>query len=299
MSDPTTSRRSPLQEGRRHGQRLALLVGTFVLQFLPASLWAQEFRIYTRVYNEAPAAGAGSSQAARDPVIVGRSVSFFHAGKVYDYVDTAGEVTIFEPVLDRFTILNSSRMLVATLTLTELRQRLDESKLEAERYLLRAKSGDEPDARRLSSLIEFQLRPQFRESWDPQKRLLTLSSPDFTYEAQCAPAKSPEIVNTYLRYTDWTSQLNYLLHPQALLPGPRLALNASLRDKQMLPITVALKARIGTGIQLRAKHEISWQLDEQDRRWIHQWESVLNSPDVQRVEFAELQRAILAGSTRR
>ena len=46
---------------------------------------AQDFRISTRVYNQAP-----TTDAKRSPVI-SRSLSLFHAGKVYDYIDTINE----------------------------------------------------------------------------------------------------------------------------------------------------------------------------------------------------------------
>ena len=55
---------------------------------------AQEIRLYTTIRDP-----------ARDQVLV-RSLMLFHAGKVYDYIDSANEVTMFEPVHRRFTILN-------------------------------------------------------------------------------------------------------------------------------------------------------------------------------------------------
>ncbi len=62
--------------------------------------FAQELRIYTRIHDLSTAAG----QKFPDQC----SLMLFHAGKVYDYIEPAQEVTVFEPALRRFTILNAN-----------------------------------------------------------------------------------------------------------------------------------------------------------------------------------------------
>ncbi|MGH7199902.1 MAG: hypothetical protein ACREJB_04815, partial [Planctomycetaceae bacterium] len=74
---------------------LPIAAAAVVLSAVP--LAAQEFRIYTRVYD--------ASTTGEEPAVVTRSLSLFHAGKVYDYIDTLGEVTVFEPAQDRVHIL--------------------------------------------------------------------------------------------------------------------------------------------------------------------------------------------------
>src|SRR5207253_3265350 len=52
----------------------------------------------------------------------------------------------------------------------------------------------------------------------------------------------------------WTARLNFLRHPQALCPEPRLALNEALRMRQMLPHNVTLHTSLKSGLHLRANH---------------------------------------------
>src|SRR5687767_2243382 len=87
-----------------------------VLCVLPSRYsMAQEFRIYTKVYD------AGAAQNVR-PSVIGSSLSLFHAGKVYDHVENQheSEVIIFEPAHQRFTILSTSRSLATTVHFDEI-----------------------------------------------------------------------------------------------------------------------------------------------------------------------------------
>ena len=63
---------------------------------LPGFLNAQEMRVYTTVRNL-----RGSAVSEDRAPVVARSLTLFHAGKVYDYVEAAKELTIFEPAHHR------------------------------------------------------------------------------------------------------------------------------------------------------------------------------------------------------
>ncbi|MCA9068133.1 MAG: hypothetical protein KDA84_04385, partial [Planctomycetaceae bacterium] len=80
---------------------------------------AQDFRIYTRVYD------AGAAQNVR-PAVIGSSLSLFHSGKVYDHVENEqeSEVIIFEPAHQRFTILSTSRSMATTVHFDEIKRKL-------------------------------------------------------------------------------------------------------------------------------------------------------------------------------
>jgi hypothetical protein len=265
---------------------------------LPLTARAQQFRIYTKVYNES------QLQSGQKPSIQGRSLSLFHAGKTYDLIqasdtDDSSEVTIFEPAAERFTILHTSRNLATTLSFQELDQIVDRANADAEKFLLRPKDPSDAawDARH--AFFEFQVRPNFKLDFQPKQERLSLTSPQLIYDIRVAEAKSKEDVTTYLRYADRIAQLNFVLRSQAILPGPRLAVNEALRKRQLLPVEVTLRAAIGRGVQLRAVHEFRWPLDTTDRQLIHQWESQLAAPEVRHVPFHEFHAEMVAEKPRK
>ena len=83
------------------------------------------------------------------------------------------------------------------------------------------------------------------------------------------------------------------MHPQALYPESRLALNEHLRAHRQMPMQVELESSIGMPIHLRAEHQIHWKLDATDRSLIHEWESLLKSDTTRQVTFQEYQRTLL------
>ena len=75
-----------------------------------SSAFAQGYRVEGQVYRVAPSNEDGQVNETR----LSSSVTLFHNGRVYDYVESADEVIIFEPTARRFTILNTARELVTT-----------------------------------------------------------------------------------------------------------------------------------------------------------------------------------------
>ena len=85
-----------------------------------------------------------------------RSLTLFHAGKVYDYMenigmDDIGEVVILDPIHNRFVILNSN-YLATRVEFGELRQYLNVGEHEAELYLQELITSDDRQARRANAL---------------------------------------------------------------------------------------------------------------------------------------------------
>jgi hypothetical protein len=271
----------------------AVLSSLVICLGLPLTAAAQQFRIYTKVYDETQV------EPGQKPSIAVRSLSLFHAGKTFDYIDATGEVTIFEPAAERFTILHTSRMLATTLTFQELDELLGRAVTQAETFVQLPKDDKDPAWETRRDLIKFQLHPEFQQTYLPKQQRLTFASPQFTYDIRVAPAKSPEDLTTYLRYADRVAQLNYVLHSQAFLPIPRLVVNEGLRQKKVLPLEVTLRAEIGRGVQLRAVHQFTWPLDTTDRQLIHKWETLLNSPEMRRVPFEEFHQELLAEKPRK
>ena len=97
-----------------------------------SSSFGQDLRVYTTIRDLS--SSTESAKPDQAPVVV-RSLMLFHAGKVYDYIEPAREVTIFEPAHRRFTVMNSRRQLSSELTQDEIRQFLGLAEDEAQKRL--------------------------------------------------------------------------------------------------------------------------------------------------------------------
>lgn len=267
-----------------------------MLRFLAAAMivtlgstsFAQGLRISTHVYDI-------SKADVRTPAqIVSSSLSLCHNGRVYDYVDAADEVVIFDPVEKRFTILNNTRGLSSRPTFDEIRHLLDSVEPKTQRYIEEQLASGSPDAQRISESIRFQLNPKFTQTFDPMRGTLVLSSPSFTYRVETRKWNDREQVERYLTYADWMARLNAVLHPGSLLPGPRMALNESLRKQaDRMPVSVELDLRPNEQFRLRAEHQLTQKLSDDDNQRVARWEETLNSKSVKEVPFRSYQQAVL------
>ena len=268
-------------------------LGLVILATLASSLNAQEMRVYTTVRNLS--ALAPNEPAEKAPVI-SRSLTLFHAGRVYDYVDAAKEVTVFEPSHHRFSLLNERRRTVTEVTQDEIRQYL--ALVEQEGWKRLDAATEQPGTSQLRALswLKFQLKPEFDVSFDAAKSTLTLLEPNCRYgtEGQAPPSRG--VVETYLRFADATAELNSVLHPQAPLPKPRLRLNEELRQRGLLPMVVDLKVNQDRPLHLLAKHEWTWKFQSTDRQLISGWEAQLNDSTQRRIAFRQYQQESLAQS---
>lgn len=251
-------------------------------------LSAQELRIYTRVHD----LSGPSSQRAPEQC----SLTLFHAGKVYDYIEPGQEVTIFEPALRRFTVLNARRQLRTELTQDEIRQFLGLAETEAHRRLDNA-NDQFPASRKSLELLTFLLKPEFSATFDSAKLQISLTSPQFQYIAEGFVPPSPEIVTKYLHVADWMAQFNSVLHPQSMLPAPRLQLNQEFRHRGLVPSHVRLQVESESTIQIEARHEWTWNLQKTDRQLIDDWEKQLQSPKFRQVNFRQFQQEMLRTET--
>ena len=254
-------------------KKLQLLFVLFVVASgatAPRVCRSQDMHVNTTVYN----------QQAEPPEVRSRSLSLFHGGKTYDFIDEVGEVVIFEAASKRFTLLNTRQMKAATVLCEELN-----GQLKVARETIQNDQA-------LWNQLKFQLNPRFTED-RKEDGLLTLQGDAMRYRVKFTPIESKDKVQAYLNYADWACRLNYVLHPGKLYPEPRLALNNALRKVQALPTEVELIADIGERIHLRAEHKIYMNLNDKDRDLIHQWEKLLASKDLKHVTFQEYQKALL------
>lgn len=257
---------------------VAGLAGIVLLLACAGGAPAQDFRVYTRIFDARP--GVESSQK-KDSQPKARSTSLFHAGKVYDCLDTPNQVTIFQPAHERFVVVDGPRRLATLIPFEYIENRLYQSRKSAEKKLTELQARASPQAAQLVGRIQFQLVPAFREKY--AEPVLTLSSPFLTYQVKCAANDSRELIDAYLNYTDWAARLNYLVNQQALLPAPRLALDDALRRRQLLPVEVTFHSDQKNGLHLRAEHRFDWNLDSHDLKVIHHWETLLQGRDLKQV----------------
>ncbi|MBM3972074.1 MAG: hypothetical protein FJ302_19780 [Planctomycetes bacterium] len=260
-----------------------LALAFMAISFTSMNVVAQELRVYTRVFE---------LDAKEDGQPIVRSQTVFHAGKVYDAIPAAGEVTILEPVQRRIRILNPNKGCIASVDFDELRHMLRTVEDRFAQYLPDMERKKNSSLEQLESL-RFQLRPSFEVEFDTGKNRLRLFSKCVSYEVEGQVCDRPDFLEAYLAYADWTCQLNYVLHPQPLLPNVRLELNEQLRRRKLIPTRVTLRAQLERPLSLRAEHSLDWALDSRDRQSIHKWESLLRDPKLQKVSLPEYQRIAL------
>lgn len=248
--------------------------------FLELHASAQEFRVYTRIFDIRSESAPGASRKSNEPV--SRTITLFHAGKVYDYILAGDRMTIFEPAHDRFLILDGARQLRTEVTTAEIRTVIKTAEHKAQEYI--DANQRKQDAAKIR-MLEFQLGPDFAESVDETGSGLRLTGTGATYSVRCEVNQTEDRIKAYLDYADWAARLNFVVHPHAPLPAPRLALDESLRRRSWLPVEVTLQSRQKGGPHLRAEHRYDWKLNADDRKMISRWENELAHPELKEVSF--------------
>jgi hypothetical protein len=266
-----------------------LLVALFVSGTASDAL-AQQFWVYTRVtrpvkQNNKPA-----------EAVVARSLTLFHAGRVYDWIPSVGELVVLEPSHKRFVILSSKKMIATKVSYEEINRLIASARDETGNYADRLLERGGKNAKAIAEPLKFQLNPKFKETYDPDSRELKLASPRFSYVVDCREAEIPESVTLYLAYADWAARLNYVLHPQTLFPEPRLRLNESLRRLERIPATVQLQVEFDRPLRLKAEHQFGWKLRSKDRQRINHWENLLKNEKLAWMTFRRYQETILRTS---
>ncbi|MEZ6132734.1 MAG: hypothetical protein R3C59_29045 [Planctomycetaceae bacterium] len=261
----------------------------FMLCAVNSDAVAQGLRVSQLVYDEGRLDSAG-----REPVVAS-SLTLFHAGRVYDYVEATGEVVIFEPVQKRFTVLNLERGVYTVILFNELNRLLNARGPKTEEYIQELKAQSSSDAERVARMLTFQLNPTFETNFEERIGLLTLSSESWKYAVSTREWEDIEQLERYLAYTDWMSRLNYILHPSAMFPEPRLALNQELRKlNNRIPVVVHLDLRPDQRLILRAEHQFVRNLTDADRALVNRWNEALKGTGLKEVPFRNYQQTVLA-----
>ncbi|MEX2288639.1 MAG: hypothetical protein WD648_16195 [Planctomycetaceae bacterium] len=267
---------------------------TFIFSASFVTARAQDFEVYTRVYDESAAAGDAKATSGRKSPIA-RSLTMFHAGKAYDYIEAIGEVVVidFDPAMPHYMLLSTRRELATSVHFEEVKNTLQVAARVADESIQRMETQGELQNPEAIGLHRFQRAPAFEETFDAKSRRLTLSSPFLRYDVACQEPVEPAFVDAYLRYADAICRLNYILYPSLVYPESRLALNEALRLRKTLPTEVRLRLNLTNPVSLRAEHKITWKLDRTDRRNIGEWETMLNSKRIRRVTLHEYQQEVL------
>jgi hypothetical protein len=199
--------------------------------------------------------------------------SLFDDGKVYDYLNGPGEVTIFEPVEKRFTLYHRSKSVACWVSFFQIEQHLEQLRNEAMDAVKEAEESP------LAGLVRWRWEPSFQEIFDPQIGQLKLKSAYVTYTingiamerlqgaARGLGGDGSENVAAALRsYWDWYARLNARLNPRALPPAARLAVNARLVEYRLVPEELLMQLHFGQRTTVRTTHQTTLGLKSEDRR---------------------------------
>ena len=263
-----------------------------------ATAAGQEFSVTTKVFDDSPPRKGDPRRKQGEEI--SSSSTLFHAGKVYDHLARADEMTIFEPAHQRFIFISEKRRIAATLTLAEIDNYVHNFEKVALENIRQSQTKNDSKSRERAASGQFQLNPAFKQTFDPKRNRLQLLSDHLTYNVSCADETTviPEAIESYLRFADAIARLNCVTNGH-ILPAPRVALNTALRQRRLLPVNVVLQSHSGNLLHLRAEHKFEWQLTTRDRDVIVFWEQLLKDPDLKQMPFDDYQRATLSQSLSR
>lgn len=242
---------------------------------------------------------AGRLDASGHEEIVANNFSLFQSGRVYDYVEAAGEVVVFDRSEKHFIVLNIHRNVFTKVTFEELKRLLDARGPKTQQYIKTLKTQQSADAERVARMLTFQLNPKFETIYDSQSGALQLKAPSWKYSVSTEAWGDNEQLERYLEYTDWMAKLNCVLHPSSMFPEPRLALNAELRKLDgRVPVIVQLDLRPDERMTLRAEYQFVRNLNDHDQKLISQWNAAIKSPETRELPFRNYQETVLVSQNR-
>ncbi len=234
---------------------VALLVGMLVAAAATCSaVAADDFRVETKIF------------PGKEIVPSSEITTLFCSGKVYDYLNKPAEVTVFDPQHARVILLNPVRKLRSELTYDDL------EKFSARVKELAAKKSDE--------LLKFAAEPKFDTHLDEKSGELVFASAYMTYQVATQKSELPTAVKQYQEFSDVSARLNTIINRGSMPPFPRLEVNKTLINANLLPRQVQLtilprQHLTGKSINVRSEHQFFWRLVDADRQRIDQTASSL------------------------
>jgi hypothetical protein len=246
---------------------LPLSVALLLAAVAPAI--AQEFRIDTEVF-----VGKEREPAAE-------TLTLFSNGLIYDFLITQPEeITMFDPLRGRFTLLDPVRKVRCGISTQEVLDYV---------LALEAHAAEEKVV-----LFSFAASPKFTPAVEEyeengQKLVrLTLAGKALTYSAVARKPERPEAVRAFRSFADWFARLN-AMRPGNLPPGARLELNKTIAERDLIPLeitrTIAAPRILASKREVRCRHLVTWSLSGEDRKKIDRAGTGL--ADFQAVTFDE------------
>lgn len=218
-----------------------------------STMLAEDFRIATKIY-------LGDSEKP-----ISETTTLFLEGVVYDFLEEPPQVAVFrKPSGDkagRFILLSSAHKIRTELATDRISGAMDKLRTWARRQR--------------DPFLKFAADPQFEESFTADDGKLVLASHLENYTVATAPAERPQAVTEYREFLDWYARLNTLLSAGPP-PEPRLRLNAALARYNVIPLQVEL-TRAGDKEPLRAEHQFTWRLSQNDLKRIDEVRTSLAS----------------------
>ncbi|HEX4132730.1 MAG TPA: hypothetical protein VHZ24_22035 [Pirellulales bacterium] len=201
---------------------------------------------------------ASRVQVGNDGKNIVESTTMFHGGRVYDFLASPDEVTIFDPPGNKFVVLDTEK---------QIKTEIGTAEIEAFAKKIQAEALARP-----VPLLEFLAKPKFDESFDDGSGELSLVSPWMDYRVKTVPPKQPDAASKYADFNNWQTKLNTLMRPGSFPPFARLELNAALDRLHRLPTEVQVtrysqhpSKRQAT---IRADHRLQWRLVDSDLKRI-------------------------------
>jgi hypothetical protein len=244
---------------------VAIAVWAWLIGGFSAPVAAEDFRIETKVF------------VGRSKTPASENLTLFQSGTVYDYLSGPDRIAVFDKPRGRFILLDPVREL--------------KFEVKTDDVMVFAKKLRELAAKNSSAFMKFAAQPEF-ETKLSQDGELRLSSKYLTYRLKTEPAPSPEAADQYHDFSDWYARFNAMTNPHSTPPFPRLAVNAELADRGLVPTEVHLSVSGQGGLggrseTMRTEHHVSWRLLESDLEKIAETANQLAAFKV--AELAELQ----------
>jgi hypothetical protein len=232
-----------------------------------AVAWAEDFRIETKVFN-----GKEKSPASHNTTL-------FHAGSVYDYLSDPDRVAVFDPQHGRFILLDPKRKVKTEVKTADV--------------LAFSEKFHEFSSKSANAFMRFAADPEFDTRFSENGEL-AMTSPHLTYRVATEPAGTLEAAQQYREFSDWYARFNAMAHVGSTPPFPRMAVDAEMAKRAVVPTEVQLTipAQTSLGVRaatMRSEHHVSWRLLQRDLNRIAETANQLVT--FRQVDFDEYQAA--------
>ena len=201
---------------------------------------------------------------------VTQTLSIFHGGKAYDFLQPANEIAIFDPVEQHITLINAPKNKACELSFDELNNWITVSRNQLENQLLQLSGQEDIRLQQRLKLGQFLLSPKFHVFYESAQQQLKLSSPylEYNIEGTKLTEKSmlhvSSVVQTLHRYWNLNARLNRIINPGGLPASVRIKVNEALSQHTLLPEQLTLQIRFGQPVILQSLHRTQWNLTASD-----------------------------------